>query len=73
MDINKLKLNDMKKCNYVKTGEAIIMASYDVRQEYKTDCGIRHVNMQERVWNGIEPIRIKPKGNCIYCKKEIAF
>jgi len=61
----------MKKCNYVKKGEAIIMASYDVRQEYTTDCGIRHVNLEERVWNGIEPIRIKPKGNCIYCKKEI--
>jgi len=62
----------MEKCNYNKIGEAIYKASYDVRQEYKTDCGISHVNMRERVWNGTEPIRIKPNGKCIYCKKEIA-
>lgn len=61
----------MENCNYNKTGEAKHMATYDVRQEYKTDCGIRHVNLQEHVWNGIEGIRIKPNGSCIYCKKPI--
>ena len=61
----------MEKCNYVKTGEAIVMRSDDVRQEYKTDCGIRHTNLLERVWNGIEYIREMPKGKCIYCKSEI--
>ena len=59
------------KCNYKKVGEPIFKATYDVRQEYKTDCGIRHVNLQERVWNGKKAISIKPNGNCIYCKKEI--
>jgi hypothetical protein len=62
----------MEKCNYNKTGEAIYKSTYDVRQEYRTDCGIRHLNLQERFWNGTEAVRIKPKGRCMYCTKEIA-
>ncbi|MGK0253504.1 MAG: hypothetical protein ACI9OE_000976 [Mariniflexile sp.] len=62
----------MKKCNYLKTGKVIVMSSDDYRQEYKTDCGIKHVNLMERVWNGIEYVIEKPNGNCVYCKSEIA-
>lgn len=60
-----------EECNYEKVGEPIYKSSYDVRQEYKTDCGIRHVNLLERVFDGVKPIRVKPNGKCIYCSNLI--
>jgi hypothetical protein len=56
------------QCTYTKVG--YVKDQYP-RFEYKTDCGLRYIQLEHEQWDGKRTVIVDPSGKCMKCQREI--